>query len=161
MIRWTGRESPVPAERARGPQRMSIREAQTRPSPAEENRSLAEKSWEAVSRSDVAGIQKLWSPEIEWHATGRSTPWSGDHRGTADVMDHLARIGESVEIFDARLEDILVSDRFFAYLVRVHARHGERVLEVHYQLLCRVEEGLIREVWTLPLDPGALMAFWD
>jgi ketosteroid isomerase-like protein len=125
------------------------------------NLELARRTWEAVSRSDVAALGKLWSKEIVWHATARGTPWAGRHCGTEAVLDHLARIGESVEIFDARLDDILVSGDRIAYIVHIEARRGGHAMRVDYLLLGRVEQGLVAEVWTAPLDPIALESFWQ
>ena len=70
---------------------------------------LARRAWEAVSDSDVDELEKLWAPDLVWHALGRGTPWAGDHAGREAVLDYLARIGESVETFDARLDDLLTS----------------------------------------------------
>ena len=122
---------------------------------------LARQAWQAVSQSDVATLQKLWAKDIVWHATGRGTPWAGDHEGQDSVLDYLARIGESVEQFDARLDDILVSDERVSFILHVTAKLGDRILEVDYQLLARIEGGVVVEVWTTPLDPVALGSFWE
>jgi hypothetical protein len=106
-------------------------------------------------------VRGLWSPNVVWHATSRGTPWSGDHKGPDAILDFLARIGESVERFDVSLEDILVSESRFAYVMQIQAERGARTLDVTYQLTARVEDGLVSEVWTTPLDPGRLRAFWD
>jgi len=66
-----------------------------------------------------------------------------------------------VEDFDARLDDLLVSDERFVFVFHISARRGERSLEVDYLLMARVEDDLVAEVWTAPLDPTALTAFWD
>jgi len=96
-----------------------------------------------------------------WHATARGTPWWGNHEGPDSVLDFLARIGESVDRFDARLDDVLVSDTHFALIMNIHAERAGRELEVDYFLMARVEAGLVVEVWTSPLDPVALQSFWD
>jgi ketosteroid isomerase-like protein len=125
------------------------------------NLEIARRAWRAVSESDVDTLGALFADGIVWHATGRGTPWEGAHRGRDEVIDYLARIGESVEIFDARLDDVLVSSDRVAYIMHVSASRGDRGLEVDYQLLGRIENGLVVEVWTTPLDPIALEAFWS
>ncbi len=125
------------------------------------NFDLAHSAWEAVSHGDVESLQKLWDEGIVWHATARGTPWAGDHRGRDVVLDFLARIGESVEIFDARLDDVLASEQRLALLIHVSALREDHKLEVDYQLLARVHRGLVAEIWTAPLDPRALEAFWQ
>ena len=126
-----------------------------------DNLDLAHRAWDAVSIGDVESLQTLWDEHIVWHATARGTPWAGDHRGREVVLDFLARIGESVEIFDARLDDVLASDQRVALLIHVSARREDMKLEVDYQLLGRVQRGLIAEIWTTPLDPRALESFWQ
>jgi ketosteroid isomerase-like protein len=125
------------------------------------NLELAHRAWEAVSNGDVASLQGLWDEHIVWHATARGTPWAGDHRGRDVVLDFLARIGESVEIFDARLDDVLASDARVSLLIHVSALREDRKLEVDYQLLVRIHRGLVAEIWTSPLDPRALESFWQ
>ncbi len=125
------------------------------------NLAVARAAWTAVSDGDAAALEKIATPDVVWHATSRGTPWSGDHHGASALLDHLARIGESVEVFDARLDDILVSDERFAFVFRIRAERGDRQLDVGYQLLARLRDGLVSEVWTAPLDSAALAAFWD
>jgi len=128
---------------------------------ATRNAALARQAWDAVSRSDVEALRSLWSPRLVWHANSRGTPWAGEHHSAEAAFDHLARIGESVEDFDARLDDLLVSDERFVLVFHISARRGERSLEVDYLLMARLEGDLVAEVWTAPLDPTALTTFWD
>ena len=125
------------------------------------NLDLAHRAWDAVSDGDVSSLQSLWDEHIVWHATARGTPWAGDHQGRDVVLDFLARIGESVEIFDARLDDVLASDERIALLIHVSAVRSDRKLEVDYQFLVRIQRGLVAEIWTAPLDPRALESFWQ
>ncbi len=125
------------------------------------NLEIARRAWQAVSESDVDALAAIFADSIVWHATGRRTPWEGTHRGRDEMIDHLARVGESVEIFDARLDDVLVSSDRVAFIYHVSARRGDRSLEVDYQLLGRIENGMVVEVWTTPLDPLALETFWS
>jgi ketosteroid isomerase-like protein len=128
--------------------------------PAKENIELAHRGWAAVSRGDVESLQQVFDENIVWHATARGTPWAGDHVGRDAVLDFLARIGESVETFDARLDDVLASDERAALLLHVSARREHLKLEVDYQLLVRIQRSLVAEIWTSPLDPRVLETFW-
>ncbi len=80
--------------------------------------------------------------------------------GWEAVLDYLARVGESVERFDARLDDILVGAERIAYIFHVLLKRGDRVVDVDYLLLARLEKDKAVEIWTAPLDPAALEAFW-
>jgi ketosteroid isomerase-like protein len=97
---------------------------------------------------------------VVWHATARA-PWRGDHSGREAISNFLARIGEMMEVFDARLDDVLASDERTAMVFHVRARVGPRTLEVDYLLLAQVKGGRVTEIWTLPLDPGKLASFFQ
>ena len=124
------------------------------------NLKLAEASWLAVSDSDVAALEKLWADDIVWHVTGRS-PWTGVYIGRDAVLDYLARVGESGGAYDARLDDVLVSDDRMMLLCHMQLRHADQELEVDQLLLARVEDARIAEVWILTLDPQVLEAYWE
>lgn len=151
MIRWIDPEDRPLSSRSES-QSSSVQHANVR---------LAQDAWTAVSHGDVDSLRKTWSDDVVWHATAQGTPWFGDHTGPDAILDFLARIGESVERFDVSLEDLLVSEERFAYVMQIHAERGGRILDVTYLLTARVESGSVREVWTTPLDPSRLRAFWD
>jgi ketosteroid isomerase-like protein len=101
----------------------------------------------------------MFAEDVVWHATAR-TPWRGTHRGRRAVLDFLARIGESMEVFDARLDDLLASESRVSMLFHISARSKGRALEADYQLLARIDAGSVAEIWTTTLDPDALEAFF-
>jgi len=123
------------------------------------NIELAERAWEAVATSDVEALDALWAPDIVWHVT-TDNPWYGDHVGRAAVLDYLADVGEAGEAYDARLDDVLVSDHRILLVTSVTARRGARSVETKQCMLVRVERGRMAEVWTLALDPTAMADFW-
>ena len=123
------------------------------------NAQLARAAWQAVSVGNVDALERILAPDVVWHATARA-PWRGDHRGGEAVSDFLARIGEMMEVFDARLDDLLVSDERVSMVFHVRAQVASRTLEVDYLLLARVKGPHVAEIWTLPLDPAALDAFF-
>lgn len=124
------------------------------------NAVLARAAWQAVSVGDVEALGRMFAEGVVWHATGNA-PWKGDHAGRQGVVEFLARIGEMMEVFDARLEDVLVSETRVAMVFHVSARAGGRSLELDYQLLARVEKDRVVEIWTLPLQPAVLQAFFS
>jgi ketosteroid isomerase-like protein len=123
------------------------------------NIELARRSWLAVSEGDAAALRTLWSEKILWHAAARA-PWTGDHEGLSAILDHLASVGELCDHFRAQLIDLLASDERVLVLFHVSLSRGERVLELDYQLLARIENGLAVEIWTMPLEPEAMEHFW-
>ena len=123
------------------------------------NAQLARAAWQAVSIGNVDGLERILAPDIVWHATARA-PWRGDHVGRDAVSNFLARIGEMMEVFDARLDDVLVSDERVAMVFHVRAQVVSRSVEVDYLLLAAIRHERVTEIWTLPLDPAALATFF-
>ena len=120
---------------------------------------LARAAWQAVSRGDVDALERIFAPDVVWHATAR-TLWRGDHRGRRAVLDFLAQIGESMDVFDARLDDLLVSDDRVCMVFHISGSAGGRQLEADYLLLARIGGDRVEEVWTVTLEPAALEAFF-
>jgi ketosteroid isomerase-like protein len=123
------------------------------------NAQLARAAWQAVSAGNVEALERILAPDVVWHATARA-PWRGDHAGPQAVSEFLARIGELMEVFDARLDDVLVSEERLSMLFHVRAQVASRTIEIDYLLLARVQGGRAEEIWTLPLDPAALATFF-
>ncbi len=123
------------------------------------NAELAERAWNAVSRADADTLSELLAPDIVWHATG-NTPWRGEHRGLAAILDYLASVGELTEVFDANLTDVLSSESRVLIVFHVKVERAGRKVEIDYLVLARIEGGRATEVWTSPLDPDALARFF-
>jgi len=123
------------------------------------NATLIRNVLRAVARGETEALKQLCADGILWHAMGR-TPWAGDHEGIDAVLDYLGRVGEAADVFDADLEDLLVSEERAATVMQISARRGDRRLEVQFLILYRVARGKIAEAWSAPLDPHATDAFW-
>lgn len=126
---------------------------------ASENTALGRRAWEAISDSDLDALRRLWSEKLVWHAAG-GHPWSGHFEGRDAVIEHLAQIGDSVEQFDANLDEILSSATRIIYAFHVLARRGERRVRVDYLMLARVEDEQFVSVWLSPLNPEAHEELW-
>ena len=125
-----------------------------------QNHELAWRAWSAVAEADVDSLREIWSEKIIWHATGQN-PWAGNYEGADAVLDYLARVGESVDVLDARLDDVLSSESRVGLVFHVHTERGDRALDIEYSLLARLEDGKVAEIWTSPLDPLPLRRFWQ
>jgi ketosteroid isomerase-like protein len=124
------------------------------------NALLIRQSWQAVAESDVETLKELWDDGIVWHVTG-DNPWQGDYVGHQEVLDYLARVGESGESYDMTLTEVLAGNEHAALLCHISTKRGNRVLEVDQVLLGRIENRRIVEVWTLSLDPQLIRSFWS
>lgn len=124
------------------------------------NVELARRAWDAISRGDAESLRETMSPGVRWLATARGTPWAGEHRGHEAVVDMLARVGEVSDFFQAELVDVLASDDRALFVFHAVFRLRGRVAELDYLLLGRVVDGRFSELWTAPLDPGAMARLW-
>ena len=122
-------------------------------------RKIATRAWEAVSRGDVAALEKVYAEDIVWHVSGRG-PRAGDHRGREAVLGYLASVGEDVESFDASLEDVLIGDERIGFVMRATGQRKGRTLDATYFLLARLEGGRVAELWSTAFDQYAVDAFW-
>ena len=123
------------------------------------NALLLRQCWQAVAEGDSETLRALFAEDIKWHVTSNN-PWRGTHVGTDAILEYLAQVGDAGETYDTSLEELLVGDRFSAMVCHVHAKRGDRVLENGQVLLARIDDGRVAEVWTLSLDPDAILSFW-
>jgi ketosteroid isomerase-like protein len=124
------------------------------------NVQILRRAWDAIARGDAEDLRAVVAPDVVWHATARGAPWSGEHRGAEVMLDFLARVGEVTDVFDAQLVDVLASEQRVLVVFHVRLGIGARRLEVDYLLLARIAGGLAQEIWTAPLEPAALEAFF-
>ncbi|MBW2273884.1 MAG: nuclear transport factor 2 family protein [Deltaproteobacteria bacterium] len=123
------------------------------------NALIAKRAWRAVSEADVDTLRKLWTDDIVWHVTTRN-PWCGDHVGQDAVLDYLANLGDSGDAYDSTLDDVLASDERALLVCGVSAARKGHSVESRYVILARFEGEQIAEVWTMPLEPEVLAAYW-
>jgi ketosteroid isomerase-like protein len=123
------------------------------------NALIAKRAWQAVSEADVDTLRKLWGEDIVWHVTTRN-PWCGEHVGLEAVLDYLANLGDSGDAYNSTLVDVLASDERALLLCGVSAAREGHSVESQYVILARFEGEKIVEVWTLPVEPEVLAAYW-
>ena len=121
---------------------------------AHPNALLAEAVWEAAARGDADALAGLLHDEVTWVAYGIR---SDEPRvGREAVLDFLAEVGEVADDLRSDLVDILVSGTRAAILLRLRVRRGDRTADTRVLLLCEIEDGRIREIRSLPLEPDLL-----
>lgn len=121
---------------------------------------LARSAWEAAAHGDRDALERLCSPGLVWHASGRGAR-SGDYAGIDAVLEYLAAIGDAADRFVSHFSEVLVGEDRVAVLFGVTGERRDRVLDTDFILLFRVEEGCITEVWAVPRDQHAVDEFWS
>ena len=116
--------------------------------------------WQAASHGDSETLCQLWDKNIVWHATANS-PWKGDHVGQNAVLDYLARVGEIGDLYELTLQSVFANDDYGVVVFHSNSEINEQKLSVDQILFGRFTNRRITEIWTLPLDPGAVEAFWN
>lgn len=120
---------------------------------------LARSAWQAAATGDAEALARVCAPDLVWHASGRGLR-SGDYRGLEATLEYLATIGDAADRFDSAFEDVLVGEELVAVLFRVQGERADRALDTGFILLCRVEDGRISEIWSVPRDQHAVDEFW-
>ena len=119
---------------------------------------VAKRFWLATAAGDAEGLASVLAPDVEWRVPGEH-PLSGNFASRAEMIDQIARFGESVD--DARLEvqDILASALGALIHYRLQARRGDRQLDTEVHLHLEIDEGQIVRARLVPTEPAELDAF--
>ena len=120
---------------------------------------IALDAWQAAARADRATLERLFAPDMVWHASGRGR-WSGARKGLDAVFEYLAALGEASDEFSSELQDVLVSETRAAVFFHVNGRRKGRTLDTDFILVFEIEDGLIRTLSSIPRDQLAVDEFW-
>jgi ketosteroid isomerase-like protein len=116
----------------------------------------------AAFRTDPAELARLIGADCVWRIPG-SAPVCGEYRGR-DAIFGLFRDTQRLTGGSYRVEPLWIlgdDDRVVvAYRARGERPDG-RSLDIEQLLVCRVEDGVWREVLALPTDQPAFEAFWS
>jgi ketosteroid isomerase-like protein len=131
-------------------------------SKASENLQIASALADALVGSDAATLQRILSPEIVWHFPGQDHALAGDHEGIAEVAVFAGKVNE----LTAGTFRIEVRETYGGELSAVIAFTGRgtrpdgRVLNNPTQLVLRIVDGRVEEIWEFVWDPETVAAFW-
>ena len=132
------------------------------PSTASENLQLAVAVADALVGFDAATLQRILGAEIVWHFPGHDHALAGDHEGLAQVALFAGKVNE-LTAGTFRME---VRETYGGELGAVIAFTGRgtrpdgRVLDNPTQLVLRIVDGRVEEIWEFVWDTEAVSAFW-
>lgn len=122
---------------------------------------LHRRQGEMYAGGPLEAVAELLSEEIVWHVPGGS-PIAGDHRGVPAVLDYFAkrreRAAATMRMHPGRA---LADGEAVVQLVDGTARIGGEEVDWRTVGVYRVEEGLVREVWLVPLDLDLFDRIWS
>jgi ketosteroid isomerase-like protein len=127
---------------------------------AAENESLVRRIFEAFARKEGFALRGLFAETAVWTVPGRGV-MAGVYRGRDEIFRFLARLPKETDgTYGSTLRDVLVSEDRAAALYTARGSRRGRELELDQVLLFRIDDGLVREVLALPVDPEAFEEFW-
>ncbi len=121
---------------------------------------ILKQAHEAFQQGDLEALFGMMTDDCAWHMPGESV-LSGTFVGREEILTSFQRLQENVDAYWAHPLDYFGSDDHVCLVAQVHARRGDKVLDVKECLLWRLnEEGKLAEVWHLALDQDAWDAFF-
>ncbi len=109
----------------------------------------------------VEPVAELSAQDVVWHVPGRSSI-AGDHRGVAAVLAYFQRrrqlAGETMRMQPGQA---IADGEAVVQLVDGSARLGGEEVRWRTAGVYRVEAGLVREVWLVPLDLDLFDRVWE
>jgi ketosteroid isomerase-like protein len=121
---------------------------------------LHRRQGEMYAGGAIEPVLELLAPDVVWHVPGRS-PIAGDHAGHQGVARYfeLRRGLVDSTMLMSPGEAICSADSVAQFVEGEGAAGGE---QVRWQTVgaYRIEGGLVREVWLIPLDLGLFDRVW-
>ena len=106
-------------------------------------------------------VAELLAPDVVWHVPGTS-PIAGEHRGRDAVVAYFRRRRALAEdTFVLHPKGVLEDGDAVVQLVDGEATIAGERRTWSTAGVYRVEDGLIAEVWLVPLDLAAFDAIWS
>lgn len=110
---------------------------------------------------DVEAVAELLADDVVWHVPG-SSPIAGDHRGREAVVAYFERRRALADhTFVMRPKGVLEDGDAVVQLVDGEAVIGGERRTWSTAGVYRLADGLIAEVWLVPLDLPAFDAIWS
>lgn len=110
---------------------------------------------------DVGAVAELLAEEVVWHVPGTS-PIAGDHRGRRAVIAYFERRRALADhTFVMHPKGVLEDGDAVVQLVDGEATIGGERRTWSTAGVYRIEDGLVAEVWLVPLDLAAFDAIWS
>jgi ketosteroid isomerase-like protein len=116
---------------------------------------------EMYAGGPVEPVLELLTEEVVWHVPGGS-PIAGDHRGRALVVEYFERRRRLADAtMRMRPGRAMVEGDALAQFVEGTATLGGENVTWQTIGVYRIDRGLIREVWLVPLDPDLFDRIWS
>ena len=127
--------------------------------PPHPNQLLSQRLWDAIATADAAALRTLIASKAVWRMYGRS-PLAGSHKGIDAILHFMASVGELADELESSLIEIFASERGAVLRYSVHARRGDRSLDVEHLFMIQIRQGKVVEGVFAPLDQHRYDEFW-
>jgi ketosteroid isomerase-like protein len=112
---------------------------------------IARRLWNAIAQADVEQLRKLIAPKAVWRMYGQG-PLAGTHVGIDAILDFMAKVGDLSDVLESNLIDVFTGETGVVLRYSIHARRGDRVLDIEHLFMIQVLDGVIIEGVFAPLD---------
>jgi uncharacterized protein len=123
------------------------------------NLQLIHNFFQAYASNDLAAIEQILAPDIQWVIPGRH-PFSGVKQGPGEVLEYFKQLGAFG--FQAQPLVMGINDR---YVIDCHLNWsnlpGDDNLRNMSCLLWEIEAGKIKRVYNFPQDQHVVDAFFN
>jgi ketosteroid isomerase-like protein len=127
---------------------------------AKEDLALVQSGYEAFGRGDIPGVVAVFSPEIQWHISGRS-PMAGTYKGHEEVVGFFTQLMERTGgTFSLEIHDFLASDDHVVVLTRETGQRDGKSLDNNVVHIWHLRDGKAVEFFGIPSDQYAQDDFW-
>ena len=122
---------------------------------------LVRRLWEAGARGDADAVSDCYAPGAVLRAYGApGSPMAGEFKGTAEILDYLARAGEIVDDSSSEALECYASDAGAVIRYRTVATRGGKHLDMQYLYVLAIDEGRIVRAEVVPTDQRRNDEFW-
>jgi len=124
------------------------------------NEQFARDAYAAIAQADVPWIVEHTHPDVVFFQGGRF-PTAGRYEGRDALLGHFMEFMQLVEgNFSIELHDVLANDDHIAALIAVKIGKDGRELVFNEAHVWHVKDGLMTEMWALPVDPYTVDEFF-
>lgn len=123
------------------------------------NIQLIQSFFEAYSKADFEGMQRVMDKDIQWHIPGNH-PYSGTKNGLSELMEYFEKLNE----FGFKAEQIVmgVNDKYVIDCHRNWSNSGaEKEFNAMSCLLWKIEGNKIVEVFNFPQEQSLVNMFFN
>ena len=122
------------------------------------NVQVVTRGFQAFADGDTATLKELLADDATWHR-GRTNKWSGDYTGLNSIAKMMSGLASDATIVNTP-HAVLADDDHVVALINTSQTRNDRSFNGQGVIVFHVNDGKIREAWTILLDAYGFDDFW-